>query len=97
MNSHNPMKKCPYCAEMINDDAVKCRYCGSWLDSNRFAQTWTRSRNQKRIAGVCAGLAKQLGIPVIFLRVAFIVLTFFSGLGIIVYVSLWLLMPYEDL
>src|SRR5437867_12101574 len=90
------MKQCPYCAEDIHEHAIKCRYCGSMLDGSALSRTWYRSRRGKMIAGVCAGLAEQFGISVTALRLAAILFTLFGGWGVIVYVVLWVIMPYRE-
>jgi phage shock protein PspC (stress-responsive transcriptional regulator) len=90
------MKQCPYCAESIQDAAVKCRYCGSRLGDS-LTREWYRLRRGKMVAGVCAGLADQFGISVTALRLAAVILAFLGfGWGLLIYVVLWVIMPYRE-
>ena len=50
----------------------------------------------KRIAGVAGGLARHLDLDPIVMRVALVVLVFFGGAGVILYVACWLLVPADD-
>jgi phage shock protein C len=55
-----------------------------------------RSRSNRIIAGVCAGLGDYLGIDRVLVRIVFVVLAFGAGVGIALYVLAWILIPEED-
>jgi phage shock protein PspC (stress-responsive transcriptional regulator) len=65
-----------------------------WDDIRDLARI-RRSRSNRRIAGVAGGLARHLDVDPVILRVAFVVLAFFGGVGLLLYLALWLLLP-ED-
>lgn len=57
-----------------------------------------RSNTDRRIAGVCGGLAEHLGWSASRLRIVWVVATFFTAFaGVIVYLALWYLMPKAPL
>jgi phage shock protein PspC (stress-responsive transcriptional regulator) len=92
------MKRCPWCAEMVRAEASKCRYCGSNLETRDPAKGdtyWQRVEEGKVIAGVCTGLVRQFGTPVLILplRLAFVATTFLWLFGPVLYILLWILMP----
>ena len=91
------IKRCPYCAEDIRAEAIKCRYCGSLVSGHALTRTWHRSRDNRKISGVCAGLAEEFGVSVSIVRIAFVLATIFgSGVGLIIYAVLWVVMPYRQ-
>jgi len=52
-----------------------------------------RSHTDRKLAGVCAGIAEYYGWDPTLVRVAWIVLTLLGGSGILIYLIMWLVMP----
>ena len=48
------------------------------------------------LGGVCTGLARHLGWPLMAVRIAFVALATFQFIGVIAYGALWLLLPPES-
>jgi phage shock protein C len=53
----------------------------------------TRSRTDRKIAGVCGGLAEYFDIDPVIPRILWVVLALGAGVGILAYLICWLVIP----
>lgn len=53
-----------------------------------------RSKNNRMIAGVCAGIGDYLGVDPTVIRLVWVLFTFFSmGAGVLAYIIAWVIVP----
>ena len=52
-----------------------------------------RLKDGRLVAGVCTGVAAYVGVDAILVRLAFALLTVFGGLGALLYLCAWIVIP----
>jgi len=62
-------------------------------EESALTKTLTRSRNDRVIAGVCAGLADRFGLSPLTVRVLFVLSCLLPGPQFVIYIALWIIMP----
>ncbi|MBR4954985.1 MAG: PspC domain-containing protein [Clostridia bacterium] len=55
-----------------------------------------KSKSNKKIAGVCGGLAEYLNIDATIVRLIWVLATLFVGCGILAYIIALIVMPNEQ-
>ncbi len=77
--------------EQFNDSETPSTKKGS--TSNTDSKKLFRDMDGALIGGVASGLGAYLKIDPVIVRVIFIILLFFSGIGLLIYILLWVLVP----
>lgn len=55
-----------------------------------------RSRSNKMLGGVCAGIGNLLGVDIALVRIVFALFFLLGGLGLIPYIYAWMAVPPEE-
>jgi phage shock protein C len=54
-----------------------------------------RSRTNRKLAGICGGLAQYFNLDATLIRVLFVVLAVLGGSGLVIYLVMWIIVPNE--
>jgi len=93
---------CPNCQKDIASGSNFCYNCGArqpeasapgYSPATCTTKRLMRSSTDKKIAGVCSGLAEYFDLDPTVIRLVWLLLVLFAGTGVLVYIILWIVLP----
>jgi phage shock protein C len=84
---------CPRCGKEQQAGVNYCCNCGATVSNSAPIRKLTLSAEDRKIAGVCGGLAEYAGVDSTLVRLLWVLLAL-TGVGLIGYPIAWLIMPY---
>jgi phage shock protein C len=96
---------CPQCGKQVDTNSRFCPSCGATISFDAPPPPYaarpaypntaqlTRSRENRMIAGLCAGFAQHFGWDLNLTRIFTFFIIFFTGIGLLVYLALWVIIP----
>jgi phage shock protein C len=90
---------CNACGKTIAEDGRFCSYCGNVVGIPPTPKKLMRSRSDRKIAGVCSGLAQYLELDTSLVRILWFFITLACGIvpGVVAYLLGWIIIPEEPL
>jgi phage shock protein C len=88
---------CNACGKVIAEDGRYCSHCGNVVGIQPVPKRVMRSRSDRKIGGVCAGLAHYLDLDTSLVRILWFFITLACGIfpGFVAYVLAWIIIPEE--
>jgi phage shock protein C len=94
---------CTKCGTEVGELARFCSQCGTATGRGLQAQAaatmynrLARPRDDRKLAGVCSGIARYMGLDVTLVRILAVVLALWPpGVGLIIYIVCWIVMPND--
>jgi phage shock protein C len=89
---------CVNCAKEMPDGSRFCSACGARQPGVVNAapapvKRLMRSSTDKKLGGVCAGLAEYFDVDPTLIRVVWLIALFCGGVGLLLYIILWIVLP----